>query len=71
MNYTAKQFPDTTPELVPAVGLGYRKRAFLSIMDNANKINMAVLRGTAPPPSPLGGPPDGHSFGTPDRAGRD
>ena len=58
-----------TPELVPAVGLAYSERAFLSILDHANKMSMAELRGTTPLPNPLGGPPDGASFGTPGRAG--
>jgi hypothetical protein len=54
-----------TPEMVPAVGLAYSERAFLSIFDQANKMTMAQLRGTTPLPNPLGGPPDGKSFGTP------
>ncbi len=36
-----------TPELVPAVGLGWSERAFLSIIDTANKMTMAQLRGSA------------------------
>jgi hypothetical protein len=58
-----------TPELVPAVGLAYSERAFLSIFDQANKMTMAQIRGTAPLPNPLGGPPEGKSFGTPNRSG--
>ena len=54
-----------TPELVPAVGLAYSERAFLSVFDQANKMTMAQLRGTKALPQPLGGPPDGTSFGTP------
>lgn len=58
-----------TPELVPAVGLAASERAFLSIFDHANKMTLAELRGPAELPNPLGGPPDGKSFGTPGRAG--
>jgi hypothetical protein len=54
-----------TPELVPAVGLAYSERAFLSIIDHANKMTIAQLRGPKPLPNPLGGPPDGQSFGSP------
>jgi Peptidase family M28 len=54
-----------TPELVPAVGLAYSERAFLSILDHANRMTMAALRGTAPLPNPMPGP--GNSFGTPSR----
>ena len=43
-----------TPELVPAVGLAYSERAFLSILDHANQMSMAALRGSAPLPNPLG-----------------
>jgi hypothetical protein len=42
-----------TPELVPAVGLGWSERAFLSIIDTANKMTMAQLRGTAKLPNPI------------------
>jgi hypothetical protein len=42
-----------TPELVPAVGLTYSARAFLKILDDANKMTMAELRGTAPLPNPI------------------
>jgi hypothetical protein len=42
-----------TPELVPAVGLGWSERAFLSIIDSANKMTMAQLRGTAKLPNPI------------------
>jgi hypothetical protein len=41
------------PELVPAVGLAYSERAFLKIFDEANKMTMAELRGTAKLPNPL------------------
>jgi hypothetical protein len=58
-----------TPELVPAVGLAYSERAFLSILDHANQMSMAELRGPQPLPNPLGGPPSGESFGTPGRPG--
>ena len=34
-----------TPELVPAVGLGWSERAFLKIIDETNKMNMAQIRG--------------------------
>jgi hypothetical protein len=53
-----------TPELVPAVGLAYSERAFLSIIDKANKMTLAQIRGDKPMPNPLGGPPDGKSFGS-------
>jgi hypothetical protein len=56
-----------TPELVPAVGLAYTERAFLSIFDQANKMTMAQLRGPQGLPNPLGGP--GNSFGTPGNFG--
>jgi hypothetical protein len=52
-----------TPELVPAVGLAYSERAFLSIIDHADRMTMAQIRGTSPLPNPLPGP--GNSFGTP------
>ncbi|MES2187486.1 MAG: M28 family peptidase [Pseudomonadota bacterium] len=52
-----------TPELVPAVGLAYSERAFLSIFDQANKMSKAELRGDKPMPNPLSGP--NNSFGTP------
>lgn len=42
-----------TPELVPAVGLTYSARAFLKILDEANTMTMAELRGTAPLPNPM------------------
>jgi hypothetical protein len=42
-----------TPELVPAVGLAYSERAFLKILDDANMMTMADLRGTAKLPNPL------------------
>jgi hypothetical protein len=42
-----------TPELVPAVGLGWSERAFLSIIDTANKMSMAQLRGSAKLPNPI------------------
>jgi hypothetical protein len=54
-----------TPEMVPAVGLAYSERAFLNIFDRANNMTMAQLRGTKPLPNPLGGPPDGTTFGSP------
>jgi hypothetical protein len=50
------------PELVPAVGLAYSQRAFLSVIDRANAMTMADLRGAAPLPNPLPGP--GNSFGS-------
>lgn len=53
-----------TPELVPAVGLAYTERAFLSIIDKADKMTLAQIRGNKPLPNPLGGPPDGTSFGS-------
>src|SRR3954470_7021728 len=34
-----------TPELVPAVGLAYSERAFLKVLDEANKMTMAEIRG--------------------------
>ena len=52
-----------TPELVPAVGLVASERAFLSIIDKANKMTMAQIRGDQPLPNPLGGPPNGKTFG--------
>jgi len=42
-----------TPELVPAVGLTYSARAFLKVLDEANTMTMAELRGTAKLPNPL------------------
>src|SRR3954447_5537499 len=42
-----------TPELVPAVGLAYSERAFLKVLDEANKMTMADIRGTAKLPNPL------------------
>jgi hypothetical protein len=53
-----------TPELVPAVGLAASERAFLSIIDKANKMTMPQIRGDQPMPNPLGGPPDGKTFGS-------
>jgi hypothetical protein len=51
------------PELVPAVGLAYSERAILNIIDEANKMTMAELRGDKPLPNPLSLP--GNTFGTP------
>src|SRR5262249_10314540 len=48
--------PPDTPELVPAVGLAYTERAFLSIIDTANEMNMAEIRGDKPLPNPITGP---------------
>lgn len=42
-----------TPELVPAVGLTYSARAFLKVFDEANKMTMADIRGTAKLPNPM------------------
>lgn len=42
-----------TPEFVPAVGLAYSERAFLKIIDEANRMTMADLRGTQKLPNPL------------------
>ena len=42
-----------TPELVPAVGLANSARAFLKVLDEANKMTMAELRGTAKLPNPI------------------
>jgi hypothetical protein len=42
-----------TPELVPAVGLAYSERAFLKILDDANAMTSAEIRGTAKLPNPL------------------
>jgi hypothetical protein len=42
-----------TPELVPAVGLAYSERAFLSILDRAARMTMAELRGERKLPNPL------------------
>ena len=50
------------PELVPAVGLAYSERSFLSIIDKANTMTMAELRGDKSLPNPLPGP--GGHFGT-------
>ena len=55
------------PELVPAVGLAYSERAFLSIIDHANQMTTAQLRGDKPLPNPLPGP--GGHFGTSSPAG--
>jgi hypothetical protein len=41
-----------TPELVPAVGLGWSERAFLSILDETSTWPMARIRGAAPLPNP-------------------
>jgi Peptidase family M28 len=40
------------PELVPAVGLGWSERAFLSILDETATWPMAQIRGAAPLPNP-------------------
>ena len=58
-----------TPELVPAVGLAQTERAFLSIVDKANAMSLAQIRGSKPMPNPLGGPPDGTTFGSRGRGG--
>lgn len=42
-----------TPELVPAVGLAYSERAFLSVLDHAGRMTMADLRGAQKLPNPL------------------
>jgi hypothetical protein len=42
-----------TPELVPAVGLGWSERAFLKILDETNKMTMAQIRGIAKLPNPI------------------
>ena len=42
-----------TPELVPTVGLAASERAFLKIIDEANKMTMAQLRGTDKLPHPI------------------
>ncbi len=42
-----------TPELVPAVGLGWSERAFLKIIDEANKMSMAQIRGKEKLPNPI------------------
>ncbi len=42
-----------TPELVPAVGLGWSERAFLKIIDEANKMPIPEIRGLAKLPNPL------------------
>lgn len=51
-----------TPELVPAVGLAASERAFLKIIDEANTMSAAELRGDAPLPNPTrGGLADGRT----------
>jgi hypothetical protein len=42
-----------TPEMVPAVGLTYSARAFLKVLDDANQMTMAELRGTEKLPNPI------------------
>jgi hypothetical protein len=42
-----------TPELVPAVGLGWSERAFLKIIDETNRMTMAQIRGKDELPNPL------------------
>lgn len=42
-----------TPELVPAVGLGWSERAFLKILDETNQMTMAQIRGTEKLPNPI------------------
>jgi len=42
-----------TPELVPAVGLGWSERAFLRVIDETNKMTMAAIRGKDKLPHPL------------------
>ncbi len=42
-----------TPELVPAVGLGYSERAFLKVIDETNKMSMKEIRGTEKLPNPV------------------
>ncbi|HWE49306.1 MAG TPA: M28 family peptidase [Bryobacteraceae bacterium] len=42
-----------TPELVPAVGLGWSERAFLKIIDETNKMTMAEIRGKDKLPNPI------------------
>lgn len=42
-----------TPELVPAVGLGWSERAFLSILDATNRMTLEQIRGSAKLPNPL------------------
>ena len=42
-----------TPDLVPAVGLTYSARAFLNVLDEANNMTMADLRGSEKLPNPL------------------
>jgi hypothetical protein len=42
-----------TPELVPAVGLGWSERAFLKIIDETNKMTMAQIRGKDKLPNPI------------------
>jgi hypothetical protein len=42
-----------TPELVPAVGLGWSERAFLKIIDETNKMSMVEIRGKDRLPNPI------------------
>ena len=42
-----------TPELVPAVGLGWSERAFLKIIDDTNKMTMSQIRGKDKLPNPI------------------
>ena len=42
-----------TPELVPAVGLGYSERAFLKVIDETNKMTMGQIRGGGKLPNPI------------------
>jgi hypothetical protein len=42
-----------TPELVPAVGLGWSERAFLKIIDDTNKMTMGQIRGKDKLPNPI------------------
>ena len=42
-----------TPELVPAVGLGWSERAFLSVLDQTGKMTKEQIRGPAKLPNPL------------------
>jgi hypothetical protein len=41
------------PELVPAVGLTYSARAFLSVLDQTSGMSMAEIRGTSTLPNPI------------------
>ncbi len=41
------------PELVPAVGLGWSERAFLSVLDQTSKMTKDQIRGPAKLPNPL------------------